>query len=111
MLKYQRISANRTLDALSETIQLTNNYFFNKAQRQVNTALTLINSLIRYYILEYEQSGKDRADYGTKLIKALRGGMSIRKLFDSISNLLPRLTPCMLMSPISVAQYFDTTNE
>ncbi|SEI82910.1 Superfamily I DNA and/or RNA helicase [Dyadobacter sp. SG02] len=32
---------------------------------------------------------------------------SIRKLFDSIPNLLPRLTPCMLMSPISVAQYFD----
>ncbi len=33
---------------------------------------------------------------------------SIRRLFDSIPNLLPRLTPCMLMSPISVAQYFDT---
>lgn len=32
---------------------------------------------------------------------------SIRKLFDSIPNLLPRLSPCMLMSPISVAQYFD----
>lgn len=32
---------------------------------------------------------------------------SIRRLFDSIPNLLPRLTPCMLMSPISVAQYFD----
>lgn len=33
--------------------------------------------------------------------------MSIRKIFDAIPNLLPRLTPCMLMSPISVAQYFD----
>lgn len=38
-------------------------------------------------------------------------GMSIRKLFDNIPHLLPRLAPCMLMSPISVAQYFDTTNE
>lgn len=36
---------------------------------------------------------------------------SIRKLFDSIPNLLPRLMPCMLMSPISVAQYFDTSSE
>jgi hypothetical protein len=35
---------------------------------------------------------------------------SIRKLFDSIPNLLPRLTPCMLMSPISVAQYFDANS-
>lgn len=34
-------------------------------------------------------------------------GISIRKLFDSIPHLLPRLHPCMLMSPISVAQYFD----
>ncbi|TXK24749.1 DUF3320 domain-containing protein, partial [Pontibacter qinzhouensis] len=32
---------------------------------------------------------------------------SIRKLFDAIPNLLSRLCPCMLMSPISVAQYFD----
>lgn len=32
---------------------------------------------------------------------------SIRKIFDDIPNLLHRLTPCMLMSPISVAQYFD----
>ncbi|NEM97191.1 DUF3320 domain-containing protein [Pontibacter burrus] len=35
---------------------------------------------------------------------------SIRKLFDSIPNLLPRLCPCMLMSPISVAQYFDVNS-
>ena len=31
----------------------------------------------------------------------------IRKLFDHIPNLLPRMCPCMLMSPISVAQYID----
>ena len=32
---------------------------------------------------------------------------SIRKLFDSIPTLLRRMCPCMLMSPISVAQYID----
>ena len=44
------------------------------------------------------------------LQKAIKSGgrmMSIRKLFDSIPNLLRRLCPCMLMSPISVAQYID----
>jgi len=46
-----------------------------------------------------------------KAIKMKRGGMSIRKLFDNIPNLLPNLSPCMLMSPISVAQYFDTKSE
>jgi len=38
-------------------------------------------------------------------------GVSIRKLFDQISTILPRLCPCMLMSPISVAQYIDPNAE
>ncbi|MDE6688258.1 MAG: DUF3320 domain-containing protein, partial [Lachnospiraceae bacterium] len=33
--------------------------------------------------------------------------MSIRKLFNEIPTLLRKLSPCMLMSPISVAQYID----
>lgn len=36
--------------------------------------------------------------------------LPIRTLFQQISNLLPKLAPCMLMSPISVAQYFDTNS-
>ena len=46
------------------------------------------------------------------LQRAIRSGgraLSIRKLFDSIPNLLRSLCPCMLMSPISVAQYIDPT--
>lgn len=42
-----------------------------------------------------------------RAIKNRGRGLSIRKLFDQIPTLLPRLAPCMLMSPISVAQYFD----
>ena len=34
-------------------------------------------------------------------------GMSIRDLFDQLPELLPRLCPCMLMSPMSVAQYLS----
>lgn len=44
------------------------------------------------------------------LQKAIKSGgrmLSIRRLFDSIPNLLRMLCPCMLMSPISVAQYID----
>ena len=37
--------------------------------------------------------------------------MSIRRLFEQIPNLLPRLCPCMLMSPISAAQYLDPKRE
>lgn len=38
-------------------------------------------------------------------------GISIRRLFDLIPTLLPRMCPCMLMSPISVAQYIDVNAE
>ncbi|MBR6336421.1 MAG: DUF4011 domain-containing protein, partial [Ruminococcus sp.] len=44
------------------------------------------------------------------LQRAIKSGgrmLSIRKLFDSIPTLLRRICPCMLMSPISVAQYID----
>ena len=34
-------------------------------------------------------------------------GTSIRKIMDLTPTLLPKLCPCMLMSPISVAQYVD----
>jgi very-short-patch-repair endonuclease len=40
-------------------------------------------------------------------IKSNGRGTSIRKLFDQIPSLLSRLCPCMLMSPISVAQYIN----
>ena len=38
-------------------------------------------------------------------------GNSIRTIMDRIPTLLPRLCPCMLMSPISVAQYIDLKSE
>lgn len=46
-----------------------------------------------------------------RAIRSRGRGMSLRKLFDQMPNLLPRLKPCMLMSPISVAQYFDVSTE
>lgn len=46
-----------------------------------------------------------------KAIRSKGRGLSIRRLFDQIPNLIPRLKPCMLMSPISVAQYFDVNEE
>lgn len=48
------------------------------------------------------------------LQRAIRSGgrgVSIRRLFEQIPNLLPRLCPCMLMSPLSAAQYLDPKRE
>ncbi len=38
-------------------------------------------------------------------------GNSIRTIIDNIPTLLPRLCPCMLMSPLSVAQFLDLSND
>ena len=38
-------------------------------------------------------------------VKKQRAHMPVRKLLASIPNLLPRLKPCLLMSPLSIAQY------
>lgn len=38
-------------------------------------------------------------------------GMSIREIFDRTSHVLKQLTPCVLMSPNSVAQYLARDNE
>ncbi len=46
-----------------------------------------------------------------KAIRSNGRGVSIRRLFDQIPILLPHIAPCMLMSPISLAQYFDVSKQ
>jgi predicted nuclease of restriction endonuclease-like (RecB) superfamily len=61
----------KSLEQLAAVIQETNSYFLNKAQQQVNTALTIRNWVIGCHIVEFEQYGKDRAAYGEKLLPTL----------------------------------------
>lgn len=71
MKTLKNTSSINNFESLAATIQQTNSFFLDKVQRQVNTALTLRNWIIGYHIVEYEQSGKDRADYGLGLFKAI----------------------------------------
>ncbi len=43
--------------------------------------------------------------------KKKSGHMAIRRLFSHIPNLLSRLKPCLLMSPLSIAQYLPPSRE
>ncbi|MDQ3296775.1 MAG: AAA domain-containing protein, partial [Myxococcota bacterium] len=54
-------------------------------------------------------SGEPGGELGTLMheLKKQRGHRPLRALFAEIPTLLPRLAPCMLMSPLSVAQYLD----
>lgn len=57
-----------SFDGLIASIANTSHYFQQQAQKQVNVALTLRNWLIGAYLVEYEQQGEDRAQYGEKLL-------------------------------------------
>jgi predicted nuclease of restriction endonuclease-like (RecB) superfamily len=56
---------------LVTVISETQSYFRQQAQKQVNIGLTLRNWFFGFYIVQYEQKGKDRAVYGENLIRNL----------------------------------------
>ncbi|HUZ60654.1 MAG TPA: PDDEXK nuclease domain-containing protein [Hanamia sp.] len=60
-----------SLEILSKAIEETNQFFINRIQKQVNVAMTMRNWIIGCHIIEYEQSGKDRAKYGNKVLETL----------------------------------------
>jgi predicted nuclease of restriction endonuclease-like (RecB) superfamily len=61
----------REIGQLTSAIEAANTYFLGQVQKQVNTALTLRNWIIGRYIIEYEQKGEDRAQYGQQLFKEI----------------------------------------
>jgi hypothetical protein len=64
----------------SSLIQSIQDIHFNtqeKAVAAVNKALTIRNCVIGMYIVEYEQNGEDRAEYGSNLLGLLAERLSI----------------------------------
>ena len=64
-------------DSLVHTIHSVQDALQEQAAHAVNIALTARNWLIGYYIVEFEQRGEDRAEYGEQLLKKLE--ISIKK--------------------------------
>jgi len=65
------VKSETTFVQLVESIQNAHSELTAQAGRAVNISLTLRNWLIGYYIAEYEMNGKDRADYGDRLLDRL----------------------------------------
>ena len=93
---------------LTSIIQTTHDAALSSAVKAINRMQTMRNWLIGYYIVEYEQHGKDRAEYGAKLLKKLeervnRKGISTTLLKNSrsfylhypqmVENLVPAISP------------------
>jgi predicted nuclease of restriction endonuclease-like (RecB) superfamily len=67
-------------DSLVLRIQETNDYLQQKAVKAVNTHITIRNWLTGFYIIEFEQKGTDRAEYGVRLLEKIAKNINIRGL-------------------------------
>ena len=106
---------------LTSIIQTTHDAALSSTVKAINRMQTMRNWLIGYYIVEYEQHGKDRAEYGAKLLKKLeervnRKGMT-RNTFQSARNFY-RMYPQIIENfqinkgaSMSCKSYMDTTNK
>ncbi len=61
-------------------IQQTNDFLQQSAVKAVNTHLTFRNWLIGFHIVEFQQNGSDRAEYGTKLLENIAKKISVKGL-------------------------------
>ncbi len=88
------------LNNLTLTISQIHKNLQSSAAKAINRLLTMRNWLIGYYIVEYEQNGEDRAQYGDKIIEKLasrlekKEGFSERnlKLYRQFFLLYPQLS-------------------
>lgn len=99
---------------LVSTIEQLHANLQQSAVNAVNRLLTMRNWLIGYYIVEFEQKGKDRAEYGKSLLKSIAEKLSYIKGLDERS--LRRFRQFYLLYPQlaeviwgSVAPIFDHT--
>lgn len=83
--------------------------------RQLDRAYTNLNrNLLRYRLYLNVPKNMDNSVAGTessilyRAINSSRMRKSIRTLLSEIPNILPKICPCFLMSPQSVAQYITT---
>jgi predicted nuclease of restriction endonuclease-like (RecB) superfamily len=92
-------------------------FFKQQVEKQVNTAFTLRNWLIGFYLMEYEQHGADRAAYGAQLLKTVAKQLKKRqikglshtnlKLFRSFYQTYPQIGQTMsdqLQLPVGTEQ-------
>lgn len=71
---------HQNFQQLSSSIEQVHNHLLARAIHAVNQALTIRNWLIGYYIVEFEQNGEDRAEYGSNLLGELSQKIKIKGL-------------------------------
>ena len=106
-----------TDDVLSSFSGVTFNEAIQQFKRLDEAMLEQTRKEIYYRLAMQVPDSGDSPEIGKELnllrkaIGSNARGMSIRALFERIPHILPKLCPCMLMSPNSVAQYLAQNND
>ena len=69
-----------TFDRLVQNVEKVHDVTTSTAKAAVNQMLTIRNWAIGYYIVEFEQNGKDRSEYGSHLLENLSQRLNIKGL-------------------------------
>ena len=98
---------------LASIVQTTHDAAQSSAVKATNRMQTMRNWLIGYYIVEFEQHGKDRAEYGTQLLKKLeervdRKGVNVTLL--QMSRNFYKLYPQMVNLFVPNQKYSTASN-
>lgn len=94
-----------SFDDLTKIIRDTHDAAQTTAVKAINRMQTMRNWLYGYYIIEFEQHGKDRAEYGTQLLKRLEERVNRKGLTETLfknSRKFYRLYPQMVENIIGV---------
>ncbi|MCM1031876.1 MAG: DUF1016 N-terminal domain-containing protein [Oscillibacter sp.] len=75
------------LSDLTSAISQTHIALQSNVVKAINRNLTLRNWLIGFCIVEFEQKGEDRAQYGTNLLKTLEKQINTRGLTETLFKL------------------------
>lgn len=98
---------------LASIVQTTHDAAQSSAVKAINRMQTMRNWLIGYYIVEFEQHGKDRAEYGKQLLKKLeervdRKGVNVTLL--QMSRNFYKLYPQMVNLFVPNQKYSTASN-
>ena len=74
---------NISLDQLVAQIKNLDSGLKQEANKAVNQLLTIRNWIVGYYIVEYEQQGGDRAQYGAELLKKIAERLDTKGLSET----------------------------
>jgi hypothetical protein len=80
------MSDNMTFENLIANVENVHEITSTYAKGAVNQLLTVRNWMIGYYIVEFEQNGKNRAEYGTRLLENMAKRIDIKGIDRQMLN-------------------------